>query len=657
MKIIGIRIDKGASVVIKNLSPGWYPFGGYEEPDINKSFHEPEWEKVVNQVYQIYPKLPSISVSCIVGKNGAGKTTMIEVMLRLVNNFAFYLLDGKADDTDEYRTERGRKLSYARGLYATMYFEVDGSLGKIECKDKELNYFFHPKNSDKVNRYNQISLTKFKNKGELLKNFFYTIECNYSQYGFRPSDYEPIDDNKHNNPLNSGVNGDWIQGLFHKNDGYLSPAVLTPFREDGIIDYVQEEVLANRRLVTLAILYYAQNKQFIPGYNPAHLTYEFDYGFVENQQNMLAKNTKIFNATQISYLIEHFSSAWSKVLGSDLLVSVGQKAEVALMYLGYKSLKICLKYKSYQRRFALKSFSKSIEQGGNSFVGYTRDKNFITRINGIVKALYQDTSHITLKIHQCIAFLRSGNFTNGKQIVNIDDYLDALPRYTYDHVFKALPPAYFKVELTMKQGKDPSMKNRQQTNIIENISRNGEFHFSQMSSGERQLMNSMSYVLYHIKNIQSIKADADRVAYHHINLIFDEAELYFHPDYQRYLVRRIIDMLHWCHIDRRRIRSVNIILATHSPYVLSDIFTQKSLYLKNGHIANVSGQSFGANYYNMLEESFFFEDSPMGEVATREIQKWIDSKDSEKARFVGDPIISRYLQSKTNQVRNVQDCE
>lgn len=68
-----------------------------------------------------------------------------------------------------------------------MYFEVDGSLGKIECKDEELNYFFHPKNSDKVNRYNQISLTKFKNKGELLKNFFYTIECNYSQYGFRPN--------------------------------------------------------------------------------------------------------------------------------------------------------------------------------------------------------------------------------------------------------------------------------------------------------------------------------------------------------------------------------------------------------------------------------------------------------------------------------------
>ena len=656
MKIIGIRIDNGASVVIKNLVPGWYPFGNYEEPDINEPFQKPEWEEVIDNVYQIYPKLPTISVSCIVGKNGAGKTTMIEVVLRLINNFAYYLLDGKADDTDEYRNERGRKLSYARGLFATMYFEVDDGLGKIECKDEDLNYYFRSKGSNKISRYNQTSLTKVKNKSGLLKNFFYTIECNYSQYGFKPRDYEPLNEDNLVNSLNSGVNGGWIQGLFHKNDGYLSPAVLTPFREEGIIDYVQEEILANRRLVTLAILYYTQNKQFVPGYNPAHLTYEFDYGFVENQQNQLAKNTKIFNATQIGYLIEHFSSAWSKALGDNLLMNVGQKAErVALMYLGYKSLKICLKYKSYQRRFALKTFSEVIKNGGNSFEEYTHNRDFAPRINRIVKALYQDTSHITLKIHQCIEFLRNENFINGKQIVSIDDYLKALPRYTYDHVFKALPPAYFKIELTMKQGKEPNRYKSHTSDSEEIFSRAEEFHFSQMSSGERQLMNSMSYVLYHIKNIQSIKADADRVAYHHINLIFDEAELYFHPDYQRYLVRRIIDMLHWCHIDRRRIRSVNIILATHSPYVLSDIFTQKSLYLKNGHIANVSGQTFGANYYNMLEESFFFEDSPMGEVATREIQKWIDSKDFRKADFVGDPIISRYLKSKSTQSQNVQD--
>ncbi len=638
MKIIGIRINKGANVVVKNLQPGWYPFGNYEEPNIQERYINLSWEKEINQVYQVYPGLPEISVSCIVGKNGAGKTTMIDIMLRIINNFAYYLLDGKADDTNEYHTDRGRKLTYAKGLYAKMYFELDGILGVIDCQNEELFCQFQLSSSKKLLSYNQSTLPKIKNKGELLKYFFYTIECNYSQYGFRPSDYEPLKDKDKINPIDDGVNGEWIEGLFHKNDGYLSPAVLTPFRDNGLIDYDQEERLANRRLITLSILYYTQNKQFVPGYNPSHLTYTFDMGFIEKKQYDLVKSTRIFNAAQVDFLMDHFREAWNKLLYEKLKNIEDVEGRNALLYLGYKSLKICLKYRNYQRRFALESFSKALsKEGGDAFEKFTHTEAFPKRINSIVKALYKDTSHIALKIHQCISFMQSGYFTKSSRRVTIDEYIQSLPRYTYDYVFKALPPSYFKVELTMTRGEESKWM-RYQNNSSE------EFHFSQMSSGERQLMNSMSYVLYHIKNIQSIKQDADRVPYHHINLIFDEAELYFHPDYQRFLVRRIIEMLHWCHIDRRRIRSINIILATHSPYVLSDIFKEKSMYLKSGQLVKVKGQSFGANYYNMLQESFFFEESPMGEIATEIIQKWIDSQNYKKSKFVGDPIISRYLE-------------
>lgn len=631
MKIIGIRIIAGDSVVIKNLQPGWYPFGHYEEPSFAQRIIISKWESEINEVYQVYPKLPQISVSCIVGKNGAGKTTMIDIMLRLINNFAYYLLDGKADDTNEYRTEKGRKLSYANGLNAKMYFEIDGNLGMIDCQNEELTYQIQQRNG-RVSVYDRQGLMRIKNKGDLLKSFFYTIECNYSQYGFRPSDYES------QSKENGFINGEWIEGLFHKNDGYLSPAVLTPFRDNGLIDYVQEERLANRRLITLSILYYTQGKQFVPGYNPVHLTYSFNRGFIDERQTTLAKSTKVFNATQIGYLMDHFSNAWEKLLYENLDNVRLEEERNALLYLGYKSLKICLKYRNYQRRFALKSFSEALDKGGNAFEEYTHDEKFFKRINAIVNALNKDTSHIALKIHQCIAFVNKGMFTESKMRVTVDEYLRGLPRYTYDNVFKALPPAYFNIDLTMTQGPEPNKRLRQE------VTGSGEFHFSQMSSGERQLMNSMSYILYHIKNIQSIKADADRVAYHHINLIFDEAELYFHPDYQRYLVRRIIDMLHLCHIDRRRIRSINIILATHSPYVLSDVFTQKSLYLKEGHYTTVDGQSFGANYYNMLQDSFFFEESPMGEIATQKIQEWIDKMDYDKTELVGDPIIKSYLE-------------
>ena len=647
MKIIGVKIDGGASVVIKNLEPGWYPFGKYDEPKDLESYHLPDWDNEIDLVYQLFPNLPHISVSSIVGRNGAGKTTMIDVILRIINNFSYCLLDGKADDNNDYHTDKGRKLSYAKGLKASLYFETDGNIGLIKCQNDDLYYSYYSKSSKKTVEYNNVTLSKIKNKDVILKNFFYTIECNYSQYGFRPADYEPI--HKDNEINEQEINGDLIEGLFHKNDGYLSPAVLTPFRENGLIDYDQEERLANRRLITLAILYYTQNKQFIPGYNPSHLTFTFDKNFLAVSRDSLVKNTRVFNSSQISTLIECFQASWQFFLRARNRRSYYSEDEAYLLsYLGYKSLKICLKYHNYQRRFALKTFCKELEKGGDAFENYIRSENFHKRVNTIVKALYNDTSHIALKIHQCISFMDKDYRTNNNEPVSIDEYLKEITRHTYDNVFKALPPAYYSVELTMRHSDVPINKNMYDYDkynyFSRNNVRNNEFHFSQMSSGERQLMNSMSYVLYHIKNIQSIKPDADRVAYHHINLIFDEAELYYHPDYQRYLVYRIIDMLYWCHIDRRRIRSVNIILATHSPYVLSDIFTEKSLYLQSGKKKEIKEQTFGANYYNMLQHSFFFDESPMGEIATNSIEEWIKKRDYDKALFVGDPLIKKYLE-------------
>lgn len=43
MHIIGIRLDGGKENVIKNLQPGWYPFG---------NFVEPVWKIIMNGVSQ-----------------------------------------------------------------------------------------------------------------------------------------------------------------------------------------------------------------------------------------------------------------------------------------------------------------------------------------------------------------------------------------------------------------------------------------------------------------------------------------------------------------------------------------------------------------------------------------------------------------------------
>lgn len=162
-----------------------------------------------------------------------------------------------------------------------------------------------------------------------------------------------------------------------------------------------------------------------------------------------------------------------------------------------------------------------------------------------------------------------------------------------------------------------------------------------------------------MNNIQSVDSDNYRIPYHYVNLVFDEAELYYHPEYQRRFVAMLLESLSAAGIDRRKIRSVNILIATHSPFILSDVLTENSLYLSEGNPVKVEKQTFGANYYDMLRSSFFFTSSPIGDVAAKAMKRWIlSAKRNDKTpsaeimRMVGDPFIANYLQ---NLEDNVQD--
>lgn len=91
-----------------------------------------------------------------------------------------------------------------------------------------------------------------------LKDWFYTIVCNYSLYSFNYHDYyaERTDDNrlsllgKKITPNNED-DAYRLKGVFHKNDGYQTPVVIHPMRQNGIINAVKENYLAKERLVEL----------------------------------------------------------------------------------------------------------------------------------------------------------------------------------------------------------------------------------------------------------------------------------------------------------------------------------------------------------------------------------------------------------------------
>ena len=271
-----------------------------------------------------------------------------------------------------------------------------------------------------------------------------------------------------------------------------------------------------------------------------------------------------------------------------------------------------------------------------------------------VNSLYDVNDHITLKIHQAINYL-TDTFWSEEGEYLIDTLLNEKKPDDYDDVVKVLPPPFYNLDVTFKKSRRRAGRwHNDDTWVIDSSwgdEKSNSFKLSSMSSGEKQVLVAISYMLYHLKNLQSINETQFRVPYHHVCIVFDEVELYFHPDYQRRFLSMLIESLSWTRIDRRRIRSIHILIATHSPFVLTDVLTERTLYLKDGKREKVEAQTFGGNYYDLLDNSFFFEKTAIGDVSARAIRRWIKLHDApnpvqltdEVMSMIGDPFIKNYL--------------
>lgn len=99
-------------------------------------------------------------------------------------------------------------------------------------------------------------------------------------------------------------------------------------------------------------------------------------------------------------------------------------------------------------------------------------------------------------------------------------------------------------------------------------------------------------------------------------LILDEPEVHMHPDLER---QYLYILTHWLHNDFPNIQ-FQIILLTHSPFLLSDVERSHVLLLQRTPedvitAKHPEGQTFAANIHNILHEPLFL-DSPFGSIST-----------------------------------------
>ena len=190
------------------------------------------------------------------------------------------------------------------------------------------------------------------------------------------------------------------------------------------------------------------------------------------------------------------------------------------------------------------------------------------------------------------------------------------------------------------------------------------------STGELFYLTLLSRIFYLFDKTKKSK----------IILLLDEAEIGFHPNWQKKYLKLLLNVLPKLLCENKNGkpngRFLQIILTSHSPFVLSDLPKENVIFLKKGQNGecqvadglNDMKQTFGANIHTLLSDSFFM-DGFTGDFASEKIQQVIDYLNGEKVKgmdddkaekiinMIGEPIVKRQLQKQFQYIKQDKEIE
>lgn len=633
----------------KNLKAGT-PYNFYKDYEVQLNDEKTDVTQVINKSKQNFNQLYNlqngiqVNISAVVGVNGSGKSTLIELLYYFVYAGCVQLKhngDNVLQRYSDFLASESRKLNRdindLRGtedLFKTIYFQNKYAL-VISHYDKS-KYHKEILSLLESRRNEHLSQKKAAKKLDLLiereLNVAIVFETEKGLFSARyyKSDLEikslspivshkqiQLDDffysiclNFSHHSLNSNTLGQWINTLFHKNDAYTTPVVISPMRNNGILDINKELHLSNERLMS-------------------NLAYDIAYQKVYKLLGKYNISKFLFNAKRplTSYAISYGDeNEFNKLSSASLLkkhlriksfIKNAPFLDYAISYLENKIEKIRGQYEQF-----------FLDRSGN----FDEDK-----FNEFIQ---NDQSHITKKVRQTLNFLKATHAS------------DSTLWGTGKHPYHKLSISKFIAWMGLCEG---NYKNCTPAQLMEFalpgffnidyelVSENGDtIKLSELSSGEQQMILNINTITYHLYNLQSVykskKSNTDRIRYNNVAIFLDEIELYYHPEMQRKLVANILDVLELVKVkEEKGIESINLCFLTHSPFILSDIPNSNILQLnvnKNGEseVVDSNNETFGANINDLLADNFFLYETLIGAFAENNINNLID-KINKKQHF------------------------
>lgn len=617
------------------------------KPYLKKVLCESKYEFMKEYADSFYGN--TINLHAIVGMNGSGKSTLLELVFRMINNFSagLFCLDN---------CPTAEELFAVKGLYATLTYMINGKEHVLECRDAASAITFDGKKY-RVGMNSHVLFPDYfdadKNSIQDISNhFFYTIVSNYSIQAYNVFDYQKevcVRFDRKQKKWMPAPGKMWMNSLFHKNDGYMCPININPYRDNGVIDMNVESSLLKYRMASILLACQRTNLEYLQGYTLNSINFSFDiHKIIDDYPSTNVRESDLEKLNRLLDVFKHttkIKNSFAQIILNCYRISNDLKTNsrwvwIASFYLVKKVLQIGSRYPAY-REF------RSISNIENVYgVCDTKEKCALCR--RLVKKIKADGSHISFKVQQCVHFI------NTIRKEHDCSYLDKTFSYEcYEKLlcdvkisnslywqFLYFPPAFFNIKIYLNK-------------IINGKGK--KTVFEALSSGERQFVHMTSSIVYHLLNLRSIEDSLPR--YENFNIVLDEVELCFHPEYQRLFVNNLLTLLK--RLGFSEYGHINIMLTTHSPFILSDMIHTSILYLSEGRIATPSILNpFAANVNDILKQGFFLHDGFIGEYARRRIRRTLnfltlDNGDREQydlslARDVinriGDPVIKKKME-------------